>query len=115
MITPQSLASTFCRIVIVNDVFGTCDEMTSPQTPREAVRNHGQVQLAADWCKYHQSTHLPLEKIRGFQPIACSVQRSADTVIVHWHATTDDLEAAQVAMTEYFDGTWREKGEDCWS
>ncbi len=111
--TTQALAS--CRILIVNEVFGTCDEMTSPQTPREAVRNHGQVRLAMDWIRYHQPTHLPLEKLIGFQPIACSVQCTADTVIVHWHVAGDDLEAARIAMTEYVDGTWRDREEGSWS
>lgn len=96
-----------CRVIVVNDVLGTRTEATSPQTSEEAMKNHGLVRLARDWLGFYHTDDLTVENWVGVQPIACSIHRTADAVIVHWHVVGDP-EAARTAMREVLDGTWKE-------
>ena len=78
-----------CRIIVVDDVFGTRTEVESPQSGKEAVDNHGHAKPAVDWFLSHSDD--------DDDPVGLSIQYSDDLVIVHWYPTgnLDDAKAAR--------------------
>ena len=97
----RTLLSRACRVIIVNDVDGTCGECISPQSVKEAEVNHGAVATAVEWNKA-----IEFWDDIDNQPIAVSIRKTFDTIVVRWHVTGDP-EAARVAMREVLDGTWK--------
>ncbi len=50
-----------CRITIINDVFGTRQDIDSPQSVEEALDNHGSITAAFNWyCRYSDDDSMPI-------------------------------------------------------
>jgi hypothetical protein len=96
-----------CKIVVVNDILDTRTEEVSPQSPEEAMGNHGQVSLAAEFLKWFGSTYdeRKLDGSYPEDPIAVAILRTDDTIIVRGHSTGDD-EAARARMREILTPGW---------
>jgi hypothetical protein len=95
---------TVCKITVVNDILDTRSEEISPQSPEEAIQNHGQVALARHFILWYGDSHEPrLDGTFVDQPVAVAIHRTADSVIVHW-CPDGDLEAARDRMREILSG-----------
>ena len=102
---------TGCRVVVLNEVTGTREETLSPQTPEEAIKNHGAVALACEFIYWTNGDDWPAEDDWA---IAVCIHRTADQVTVRWYKTNHwctarkQLGAAREQMQQVLDGTWRE-------
>lgn len=93
-----------CRIVVINDVLETRTEVVSPQSPMEAMENHGRIRLAKHFLSWHGTgDQQRLDGTYDSQPIGVAIHRMADQVIVRWFATGDD-DAAKTLMQEVLSG-----------
>lgn len=86
------------RIVIVNEVLDTRQELVLPETPDEAMKNCLVLETARRWSEWHTDDNEPLA--------VCIVKRQQE-IMVRWYVVGDPVTARE-EMVAVQNGTWEE-------
>jgi len=90
-----------CLLIVHNEVVGRRSESILPSTPDEALENCLEITRAVQF-----ADHLDVQDLyrdEAPEPLAVSIRKGNDTIVVRWYAI-GDLDAARARFCEVQEG-----------